>query len=208
MRILVIGASGGTGREVVVRALGHGQTVTAFDRVPSAFAPTAGLTVVTGDVTDAVAVTRAVGGQDAVIVALGSRGERPVHVFSDGVANTVRAMTAGGIGRLVVMSAAGAGWRTGAVLPLVLRLRLLLPGMRGLLDDIERMEGDVMLSDLDWTLVRVPRLTDGEQVGDYRVADGTAVAGGTRLARADAAAVLLKCAETDLYSRRAVAAAY
>ncbi len=70
------------------------------------------------------------------------------------------------------------------------------------------MEGDVMLSDLDWTIVRPARLTDGPQTGEYRVVEGGPVPGGSKVSRADAAALILKAAEAGLYSRRIVSAAY
>ena len=209
MRILVLGASGGTGREVVTQALGHGHDVTAFVRDPSRFAQAhERLRIVVGDATDAAALGPAVEGQDAVVVALGSHAERPVHVYSDAVANVVRSMTARGVDRLVALSAAGAGARTDPALPFSLRAQLVLPAMREVYDDLERMEGDIMLSDLTWTIVRPAGLTDGPQVGHYRVVEGAAVPKGSRVSRADVAALLLKCAESELYARKAVAVAY
>jgi putative NADH-flavin reductase len=208
MRILVLGASGRTGREVVVQALGHGHEVTAFVRDPARLDVTdPHLRIVVGDVTDPATVGSAVDGQDAVVSALGSRGQRPVHVYSDGVANVVRAMTARGVDRLVVLSAAGVGGRDSA-LPVSLRTSLLLPGTREVYDDLERMEGDVMLSDLSWTIVRPAGLTDAPRTGHYRTVEGSVVPKGKRISRADVAALLLKCAEGRLHARRAVAVAY
>jgi putative NADH-flavin reductase len=73
---------------------------------------------------------------------------------------------------------------------------------------MERMEGDVMLSDLDWTIVRAAALRDGPLTGIYRVVEGNAVPKGTHISRADLAALLLKCATGGFYVRRAVAVAY
>lgn len=208
MRILVLGATGGTGREVVEQALGHGHDVVAFARDPRSLdSGDPHLTVVVGDVTDAAAVSRTAEGCDAVISALGSRGERPVHVYSDGVANVIRAMTAAGARRLVVVSRAGVG-ANDRDLPVALRASKLLPGVREEFEDLERMEGDVMLSDLDWTIVRPVGLTDGPLTGDYRAVRGAFVPKGSRISRADLAALLVKCAGGGLYSRAAVAVAY
>lgn len=208
MRILVLGASGRTGLQVVDQALGHGHDVTALVRDPGGFTVEhPRLSVVAGDARDAAAVQSAVEGQDAVISALGSRGERPVTVYSDGIANAIRAMAARDVRRLVVCSAGGAGGRQNE-LPLPVRLFMMSPGMKAIYEDLERMEGDVMLSDLDWTIVRPAGLTDGPLTGRYRAVPGSVVPKGTRISRADVAALMLKCATTQLYSRMAVAVAY
>jgi putative NADH-flavin reductase len=209
MRILVLGAAGGVGRPVVEQALGHGHDGVAFARdAASQDSSDPHLVVTVGDVTDAAAVRAAVAGCDAVVSALGSRRERPVHVYSDGVANAIRAMIAHGVCRLVVVSAAGAGSRTDPSIPLGLRAQLKLPTLRDVYDDLERMEGDIMLSDLDWTIVRPHGLTDGPLTGIYRVVEGAIVPKGKDVSRADLAALLLKCASSDLYVRKAVAIAY
>lgn len=207
MRLLVLGASGGTGREVVAQALGHGHDVTALMREPGRLdISDPQLRVIAGDVTDPARVAAAVDGQDAVASALGSRSERPVHVYSDGIANTIRAMTARGVRRLVVVSAAYVGGGVG--LPLPLRLLGRAPGVAGVREDMELMEDDVQLSDLDWTIVRAAALTNGPFTGVYRVVENGAVPGGRRISRPDLAALLLKCAEGSHYLRRTVAVAY
>ena len=207
-RILVLGAGGRTGRLVVEQALGHGHLVTAFVRDPARLGIVSDrLRVVTGDVTQAAEVQAALSDQDAVISTVGSSGGKEVHVYSDGVANAIRAMVARGTHRLVVLSAVGVG-TDGAGLPIAQRALRMLPGMRAICEDMERMEGDVMLSDLDWTIVRASALTDGPFTGEYRVVEGPVVPKGSQISRADVAALLLKCAEGELFLRRAVAIAY
>jgi uncharacterized protein YbjT (DUF2867 family) len=208
MRILVLGASGGVGRLVVEQALGHGHDVTALVRDPERFdLRHAHLTVVAGDVTDPEPVRRAMEGADTVISALGSRGERPVNVYSDGIAITIRAMTARGVRRLVVVSSSGVGADPSG-LSLAARAMRKLPNMRPVYEDMERMEGDVMLSDLDWTIVRPAALTDGPFTGIYRIVEGHSVPKGSKISRADVAALLVKCATGSLKVRRAIAVAY
>jgi putative NADH-flavin reductase len=206
--ILVLGASGRVGRQVVEQALGHGHEVTAFVRDPARLpVRNERLRVVVGDVTLASDVQAAVAGQDAVISVVGADDQRPVHVYSDGVANTIHAMTARGVSRLVVLSAVGVG-TDGAGLPFAQRALRKLPGMRAVCEDMERMEGDIMLSDLDWTIVRASALTDGPLTGVYRVVESPLVPKGSQISRADVAALLLKCAEGERFPRRAVAVAY
>jgi putative NADH-flavin reductase len=73
MRIVVFGASGGTGRELVAQAVAQGQQVTAFVRSAARLGiRSADVTVAQGDVTDVSAVNRAVEGQTAVLCALGA----------------------------------------------------------------------------------------------------------------------------------------
>lgn len=208
LRLLVLGAGGRTGRLVVKQALGHGHDVTAFVRDPARLGiSNERLTVVVGDATQAGDVQAALAGRDAVVSTLGSGGERPVHVYSDGIANTIRGMTARGMTRLVALSAVGVG-TDGSGLPFAQRALRKLPSMRAICEDMERMEGDIMLSDLDWTIVRASSLTDGRFTGVYRVVEGPVVPKGSQIARADVAAFLLKCAEGERYLRRAVAVAY
>lgn len=207
-RLLVLGANGRTGRQVVAQALGHGHEVTAFVRDAAGFdVRDPLLRVVEGDVTRAADVQGAVEGQDAVISTVGAAGERPVHVYSDCIANAIRAMTARGVSRLVVLSAVGVG-TDGSGLPFAQRALRKMPAMRAICEDMERMEGDVMLSDLDWTIVRASSLTDGPLTGVYRVAEGPVVPKGSQISRSDVAALLLKCAEGERFLRRAVAVAY
>ncbi len=208
LRLLVVGASGRTGVHVVEQALGHGHDVTAFVRdAADASAARDGLRVVAGDVADPTALARAVEGQDAVISVLApGRGEAP-RIYADGTANLVRVMTAQGIDRLVVASAAGMGGHK-RELPLRYQALLMLPRLRRDYAAMEDMEGDVILSDLDWTIVRAAALSNRSRTGHYRVVEGPVVPGGTRIARGDLAALLLKCAETDRYARQVVAVAY
>lgn len=206
MRILVLGAGGRTGRNIVEQALGHGHEVTAFLRDPSVLEPRERLRIVAGDVTDAAAVRAAVADADAVVSAIGSGGRRPVTAISDGVANAIRAMSVRGVRRLVVVSAAGVNAAPGEA-PLTLRAFAGSPLWRPVYDDLERMEGDVMLSDLDWTIVRPSGLTDGPLTGRYRTVAGSVVPKARKVSRADVAALVLKCAEGPLYSRMAVAVA-
>ncbi len=74
MKILLIGATGGTGKEILTRLLAAGHTVTALVRRPEVI-PTKHehLVLIQGDVLNSELVNRAVQGQDAVISAFGPR---------------------------------------------------------------------------------------------------------------------------------------
>lgn len=207
MRLLIVGASGRTGGFLVAQALGHGHHVTAFVREASDVTPGERLRVVVGDAADPAALAPAVEGQEAVISVLAARRGDPAGIYADGTANLVRVMTARGAGRLVVASAAGVGGHK-RELPLPYQALLLLPRLRRDYEAMEAMEGEVMLCDLEWTIVRAAVLSNRAQTGHYRVVEGPVVPKGLRISRADLAALLLKIAETGRYSRRVVAVAY
>ncbi len=74
MKLLIFGATGGTGRQLVDQALAQGHEVTAFARNPeNVTAKHDHLKVVQGNVMDATSVETAVAGHDAVLSALGNR---------------------------------------------------------------------------------------------------------------------------------------
>jgi putative NADH-flavin reductase len=73
---------------------------------------------------------------------------------------------------------------------------------------MERMEHEIMLSEMTWTIVRPAALTDGPFTGEYRVVEGRSIEGGKRISRADLAAFMLKTVDVDLWDRKGVAIAY
>lgn len=201
MRILVVGATGRTGRLVVERALGHGHDITALARSAYPSAGDARVTVVTGDATDFEVLSAAMYGVTAVVVAVGGSA-RGLH--ESVVANVIHAMTEQGVSRLAVLSAAGTFARNDPNLSLALRL-MITTALRSTYEELEAMERRVMASDLDWAIVRPFGLTDAPPSGDYRISlDGSLLPKASRISRADVAAVLLKALETVTYQRKAV----
>ncbi len=209
LRIAVIGAAGRTGKELVTQALGHGHHVSALVRPSHPFGSEhERLTTVEGDVRDAVSVKAVVSECDCVFSALGSGGETPVRVFSEGADVIIAAMRDCGVFRLVCVSSAGVGApdRVGGVVG-----RVLSPArarMARVAEDLRRMERRVMESDTYWTIVRPTALTDGPLTGVYRVVEGPRVPKGNKISRADLAAFMLKAAGQGSYVRAAVAIAY
>ncbi|SHF58927.1 NAD(P)-dependent oxidoreductase [Geodermatophilus nigrescens] len=178
MRVLVVGATGGSGRAAVEALTARGHEVTAFARrAGAAFREDASrgdtaVRTVDGDATRPADVGRAVRGQDAVVVALGIsehplvvrlRGSRgtPMDVRSRGTAALVAAMREHGVPRLVVQSSYGVG-ETRDRLPLSSKLVFALL-LRPQIVDHERQERVVRDSGLDWTIVQPVYLTDGDE---------------------------------------------
>jgi uncharacterized protein YbjT (DUF2867 family) len=169
VRILVIGATGGTGREVVQQALERGHDVVAFVRNPSK-STTAHhrLRVVSGDVMDPASLEAAVQGCDAVVCALGhKRWLGPSKILSEGTRNVVRAMEKHGVKRLVVETALGVGDSAGrlGVYYTLFTIPVILPFYWY---DKGRQERIVRESSLDWIIVRPGQLTNGRKRGAYK----------------------------------------
>lgn len=197
MRLTVFGATGGTGRQIVMQAKECGHDVTVLARRPEALpATTHGVEVVAGDVLDPSAVARAVQGADAVLSALGIGYRRhATTVYSLGTANIVQAMIANGVRRLVVVSTSSleipprrqtAEW--------LLSRFVLHPLLRRPYSDMRLMEQyvrGIRPSDVDWTLVRAARLTNGSRTGRYRTAVDGKLPGCWSISRPDLARYML-----------------
>lgn len=169
MRLLVIGASGGTGRQLVIQALERSHDVTAFVRSQSRLGlQHARLHFATGDVLDYAAVEAAVRGQDAVLSALGHKQWfRPTRILSEGTRNIVRAMEACGVRRFISETSLGVGssWGRLGLLYTLIVIPFILPFYYW---DKGRQEAVIRESPLDWIIVRPGILTDGPKRGAYR----------------------------------------
>jgi uncharacterized protein YbjT (DUF2867 family) len=201
MRIVVFGASGGTGKALVAQALDRGDDVVAFlhDEAKADFPEP--VRVVVGDAIDPVAVDRAIHGVDAVLVALGVIPWKAGTTLSDATKNIIAAMYDRGVTRLVVET--GAHFAKGKK-PLLWRISASLPLLRGMFTDKSKQESVVMQSGLDWVLVRPSNLTNGSLTKRVTVADAVPLHTLSRVSRADVAYVMLEAAHSDTYSKRAV----
>lgn len=203
MNLLVFGASGATGRQVVAQGLERGHTITAFVRTPAKLTIThPHLKAVPGDVGDAAAVSNAIKGHDAVVSTLGV-GTPLKHdpVVVDGVHNILQAMANWEVRRLIYMSFIGVSDSRSAA-GFVVRYIARWP-LRHEIHDHEIKEGLVMNSALDWTVVRPPTLTNGPRTGNYRMgADIAANSILPTISRADVANCILQEVETGAYVRR------
>jgi putative NADH-flavin reductase len=195
MRLAVFGATGGTGMQVVRQALDRGHDVVALARRPDAIGiENPRLRVVAGDVLISGAAEAVVDGTDAVVSALGIGYRRhATTVYSDGTANVLAAMKTTGVRRLLVVSTSSLHLPDRSQIAEWLVTRFLLhPMLRRPYADMTRMEQRVMSSDVDWTLVRAARLTNGAAAGTYRTASHTdKLPGCWSISRADLAGYLL-----------------
>ena len=205
-RLFVLGATGGTGLAIVEQAIARGHRVTAFVRSPHKLAPRDGLTIVRGDPFDAKAIEVALAGHDAVLSALGPPGPGPTTIAGDGARAVVAAMQAAGVRRLLVVGVAVL-FENAGFFASILRRTLL----RNVADDSAEMERIVTASDLEWTIARPPRLTNGPARGAYGIADDALPGGAGGFAtirRADVAHFLLNELEHPAHRRRIVGIAH
>ena len=207
-RVLVLGANGPSGRQVVQQALDRGHRVDALTRHPDAFPHHHDhLHVIGGDATDPVVVDDAVALCDSVISVIGaSFTRRPVEVYSHSSRLVIDAMRRHGKRRLLVVTSTGLTPMNERGHPSVLD-RALTPLARKsfgrtVYDDMERMEAAVEVSDLDWTIVRPPGLTDEPGTG-YATAE-TWIEGGY-CARDNLATMLLDQLDDDHFLQRVAA---
>jgi putative NADH-flavin reductase len=192
-RVLVLGAAGGTGRQVVEQAVGMGLAVTALVRTSAKVPPPdRSVRVVTGDIRIDPAIVRAAfGSQDAVISALGvGQSFKSAGLIAQAASLIVAAMREHGVRRLVFTSAFGVGqtWQDTPFIPRLFVKTLL----RDVYADKTAGEEVIKNSGLDWTIVYPAGLTNGPRTGSARVGERLSLSGFPRVSRADVAAVLLQ----------------
>ena len=199
MRIAVFGATGRTGRPLVRQALDRGHDVVGFARSPSKLdVEDDALTVVEGDAYTGEGVAEAVTGTDAVVSVLGQTDAGPDDLLTVAGDHLFDAMAEADVDRFVTLVGAGvreegesvplAGKVVGAALHLF---------ARDVLEDAEEHVRRTRDTDLGWTVVRAPRLGDGDGMGEYRAGDVRL--GFDTIDRPDVAAFILDCLKDELY---------
>jgi putative NADH-flavin reductase len=191
--IIVFGASGGVGRQVVTQALDKGYTVTAVVRNPAAFElEHPNLTIGKGDVMQPGSFLDAMRGQEAVISAIGSGNLKPTTVYSQGIRNIIAAMRIRSVPRISAVSAGGLYVNdTMGPLRRFLVKNVLQRILREPYDDLRIMEHELRETELQYTIVRPPRLTNKPLRGEYRSAINTHLQNLSSIARADVAHFLV-----------------
>ena len=210
LRILVIGATGRTGRDLIRQALEQGHQVTALVRKPKKMKlEHPNLRVAQGNVLDCDSVESAMRGQSAVVCALGTkRFFYPNRVVSSGTANILHAMKTCGVPRLVCESSLGVGNSVGR-LGLLFTFFVVPVILPFIFYDKVRQEKLIEESDTDWVIVRPAVLTNAPARGKYRHGRNVGNYFWTnRVARADVADFMLKQLTDDDYMGSAVGVAW
>ena len=199
-RLAIFGASGGIGKELVSRALAAGHQVTALVRNPERLETRHdNLRIVVGDATDPHAVGQTLQHADAVAVALGAPALSSSRVRSAGTQCIVDGMRDHNIERIVCVSVLGVG-DSYASLPFWLKYFVFPLYLRRAVADHQRQEDVLQGSQLAWTAVRPPFLTDGPATKRYAHGFGDDLGGLTLdISRADVAAFMLEQLDSDDY---------
>lgn len=212
--VLVVGATGGTGRATVDALLKRGHRVTAFSRHAESIEHSSDqLTLLNGDATNPDDVERAVAGQDAVVITLGitenpirvrlfGAAKTPNDVRSAGTRNVITAMRKHGVRRLVVLSSYGVGETRGRLrwLDRLFFSALLKPQIA----DTEAQEREVRQSGLDWVLAQPVHLTDDESE-DVPFVSAEGQVREWKISRKSVAQFLALAAQSPDYAGRSVA---
>ena len=219
MKLVVFGASGRIGTELVRQGVAAGHAVTAVVREGSSLqvalpelrlvAARAGVPgglaeVVTADVMDPHAIAPVLEGHDAVLSALGPRPSGASDVLTGGAQSILQAMGESGVRRFLVVSVAGIHSTGDGPVTKYLVKPILQRILRESFADARRMEELVGASELDWTIACPPRLTNGAAKGTFRSNTEGTVRGGFSMTRADVAAYLLGAVDDAELIRKTV----
>ncbi|BDP40806.1 NADH-flavin reductase [Deinococcus aetherius] len=202
--LALLGGTGRTGRLLIDQALVRGHRLRVLARRPEAVHRQDDLvTVVPGDARDREAVARLVQGADVVLSALGPVRGGPPDVMTLAARHLIEVLPEQGIRRLITLTGAGVPFAGDQPKPVdhIFRvaLRLLQPDV---LQDSVAHATLIRESDLDWTVVRVPRLGDGPEK-PLRV--GMVGQIGTQITRASVSRFMLDQVEGREFVRQAPA---
>jgi putative NADH-flavin reductase len=204
MKFVVLGATGGTGLEIVRQAIEQGHSVTAFVRSPERLKPFANrITIKQGDLLDSAELAKAISGHDAILSGFGPRvpiAKADANLLRNFASSLTTAMHQVNVQRAIIVSTAFL-FKDSIIPPTYLFGRLFFPGV---VTDASAMERIVMESGLDWTIVRPPQLTDKPFTGKYRVRRGHLPRFGFNISRADVAHSFLKTVKDPASIRKIV----
>jgi putative NADH-flavin reductase len=200
MRLIILGATGGIGQHLLRMGLERGHQLTAYVRSPNKISERHNrLNVVSGDLFNAGALARSITGHDAVLSAFGPTTIRTTTLRREFGRILATAMHESGVRRVQLVSAAFLFSKIGMF------GALLKPTLfRFMAPDMAAMEREIMKDELEWTILRPPRLTNGPLTRSYRVADGELPPSGNVISRADVAEFMINEAETPAHIRRIV----
>lgn len=193
MKLVVLGATGGIGVEIVKQAIEREHAVTALVRAPQSLKTYQDrIKIIRGDLLNAIELAKVFEGKDAVLSSFGPRDPRGNgHLLQSFAVGLTAAMLQSNVRRVIVVSVAFL-FKDTIIPPAYLVGRLLFAHH---IADATSLEDILIKSELDWTIVRPPRLTDKPLTGTYRVRDGHLPRFGFTISRANVADYMIKAAE-------------
>lgn len=209
MNIAIFGASGATGTLLTRRCLDAGHHVTALLRTPDNFVLRDHIHVIHGNAFNSSAVRQTVEGAEVVLSALGASSPfKREDVLERAVPAIIAAMKQAGVRRVIVLGASGAlpnaldkqpVWRRWTFHNIINKTLLKWP----IASQVSQWQ-NLSHSDLDWTMVMPPMLTNTLANGAYRV-DGEALPrNGSRISRADVADFMMQQIDNPKWIKKGV----
>jgi len=204
MNLIVFGATGSVGLQIVNQALKRGHSVTAFTRAPEKLSSNGHprLKIFKGDIFDSLAVEKATRGHDSVFCAIGDGNKGTVR--AEGTRNIISAMKSTGVTRLICQTTLGLGESRGN---LNFLWKYVMFGflLKKAFNDHELQEKLLFNSGLEYTIVRPSAFMDGSITRNYNIGfDGSYKSLDLKIARADVADFMLQQMETNEYVKKAV----
>jgi putative NADH-flavin reductase len=212
MKILVFGATGGTGTQVVKQALNKDLEVTAFVRNPAKLKIlNVKLKVVHGDVLEQSSIDKVIGGHDAVICCLGAPATKAGQLRSDGTKNIINSMQQKGVPRLICQTSLGFDDSEPVLNHTAFFFRkIIVPYLlKKTFADHLLQENFIKQSNLNWTIVRPGTMTDGKFTGEYK--HGFSYSDNSlkvKISRADVADFLIKQVFSNQYQNKLTGVSY
>jgi len=212
MKLIIFGATGGTGKQLTEQALEQGHIVTAFVRDPSRLGIMhSNLNIVKGDVMDQASIIPAMQGQEAVLCAIGSPANKIGAIRSTGTKNIIQAMKATGVRRLVCQTSLGYGdsKKTLDQTPFIFKYIIVPFILKKGFADHALQEEYIKQSQLDWVIARPANLTDGALTHSYKKGfPATEKQLKMKISRADVADFMLRQISEDTYLRKTTGLSY
>ncbi len=212
MKLIIFGATGGTGKQLVEQALEQGHLVTAFVRDPSKLGIMhSNLTIAKGDIMNPSSITSAMQGQEVVLCAIGAPANKTGTIRSDGTKNIIHAMKATGVKRLICQTSLGYGDSKKLLdqTPFIFKYIIVPFFLRKGFADHALQEEYIKQSQLDWIIARPGNLTDDAHTGTYQHGfPATAKNLQVKISRADVADFMLKQLTQNTYLRKTPGLSY
>jgi len=209
-KVMVLGANGGIGRQAVEMALAQGHSVTAILRTPSNITLIhPNLIIVKGDIMKPETWEKYLENKDVVISAIGATSRKETTLYSQGARNLLNAMKKTGANRVFFISASGLEVNPSHSLFIRLVTTYVLQRLlKNMYADLNKMEQLIKESDLNWTILRPPRLTNRPFTGRYRFAINSFLKAGLSISRADLAHFMMVNATNNSIYKKTVEVAY
>lgn len=203
-------ATGGTGKEILIKLLEQKHQVFALARNAETLNITDGiLKIIKGSIYNPETYQNELSKCDLVISALGTGTSRkPTEIYSKGGQQVVTAMQKANVKRLITLTAGAFDPTDPATRNFIVKY-IVQPLFKNIYSDMQKWETILQNNEeIDWTIIRPSRLLNGKEKGRYRVQLDHCPKGGSKINRSDLADFIVKQIHSDKYIHQKVVIAY